>query len=443
MNNDAFRNLVNDRSKSKTTKEIAREAVELEFEEKKRKRGRGGGENRGYSSNDDDSKHGSAASKRRGVASTHQDADGQNSGDGGDDEGTYWKQGRRVKKKAKGAKGAKGAEDSAGDKYRDRAKERREGKNLDYDSITTGIAVQDRDEGQTNSSTSKYNTEMTKFLGGDEAHTHLVKGLDKTLAEKVRREEMGGIATAPTKEAPDSTIRQNIESIDLDALIEENVETLKTSTDLMSSQMPIELLLLQIPRKVHSSLGRGLHKYVEQIYRKKIGHLDGIEKDSPPVVTARGSGMGNDISTAAQTILRSTLSFSAKADPRDRSNAWEMPRETIMSSAQHDGLHSRRNSASKANEIFPYSPIERGLRCKIKDVFEAAMKVQGDKEAQRHIKRRKSKKIKNSSNKANSSIGIEDNEETTVLPDPLSEDSDDDIFGGIGEYVPPKATVIR
>jgi len=69
--------------------------------------------------------------------------------------------------------------------------------------------------------------------------------------------------------------------------------------------------------------------------------------------------MDNDISTAAQTILRSTLSFSVKADPRDRSNAWEMPRETIMSSAQHEGLHSRRNSASKANEIFPYSPIER------------------------------------------------------------------------------------
>ena len=54
-------------------------------------------------------------------------------------------------------------------------------------------------------------------------------------------------------------------------LIEENAETLKTSTDLLSSQMSVELLLLQIPRKVHSSLGRGLHKYVEQIYRKKSG----------------------------------------------------------------------------------------------------------------------------------------------------------------------------
>ena len=54
-------------------------------------------------------------------------------------------------------------------------------------------------------------------------------------------------------------------------LIEENAETLKTSTDLLSSQMSVELLLLQIPRKVHSLLGRGLHKYVEQIYRKKSG----------------------------------------------------------------------------------------------------------------------------------------------------------------------------
>ena len=70
------------------------------------------------------------------------------------------------------------------------------------------------------------------------------------------------------------------------------------------------------------------------------------------------------------------------------------------------------------------------------------MKMQRDKEAQRHIKRRKSKKPKNSSKKAKSSIETEDNEETAALPESLSKDSDDDIFGGIGEYVPPKAIVI-
>ena len=86
-----------------------------------------------------------------------------------------------------------------------------------------------------------------------------------------RREEMGGITTAPTNEGSDNNVRQNSESLDLDELIEENAETLKTSTDLLSSQMSVELLLLQIPRKVHSLLGRGLHKYVEQIYRKTSG----------------------------------------------------------------------------------------------------------------------------------------------------------------------------
>jgi len=45
---------------------------------------------------------------------------------------------------------------------------------------------EDSDEGQTTNSISKskYNAEITKFLGGDDAHTHLVKGLDKTLAEE-------------------------------------------------------------------------------------------------------------------------------------------------------------------------------------------------------------------------------------------------------------------
>jgi len=33
------------------------------------------------------------------------------------------------------------------------------------------------------------NTIYPQFLGGDEKHTHLVRGLDKSLADKVRRDE--------------------------------------------------------------------------------------------------------------------------------------------------------------------------------------------------------------------------------------------------------------
>lgn len=57
-------------------------------------------------------------------------------------------------------------------KYRDRALQRRKGLNPDYDKtaqIMGNISI-----------------EHSKLLGGDEAHTHLVKGLDKQLLERSR-----------------------------------------------------------------------------------------------------------------------------------------------------------------------------------------------------------------------------------------------------------------
>jgi len=61
-------------------------------------------------------------------------------------------------------------------KYRDRAMELREGKNLDYADV--GIDFESMD----------YNT--SKYLGGDVKHTHMVKGLDFILLNRVR-ESMG------------------------------------------------------------------------------------------------------------------------------------------------------------------------------------------------------------------------------------------------------------
>eukprot|EP00501_MAST-03F_sp_TOSAG23-6_P000363 GSMAST32.ASY1.ANO1.370.1 assembled CDS len=58
-------------------------------------------------------------------------------------------------------------------RFRDRASERRKGLNIDYkdSEISQSISV-----------------ENSKFLGGDEEHTHLVKGLDYALLKKVRQD---------------------------------------------------------------------------------------------------------------------------------------------------------------------------------------------------------------------------------------------------------------
>ncbi|KAK4478992.1 hypothetical protein RD792_014500, partial [Penstemon davidsonii] len=76
-------------------------------------------------------------------------------------------------------------------KYRDRAKERREDQNPDYEinEITAFHAVAPPGTADILSAEAhKLSIEKSKYLGGDVEHTHLVKGLDYALLNKVRSE---------------------------------------------------------------------------------------------------------------------------------------------------------------------------------------------------------------------------------------------------------------
>mmetsp|Transcript_30056 Transcript_30056/g.77139 ORF Transcript_30056/g.77139 Transcript_30056/m.77139 type:complete len:584 (-) Transcript_30056:385-2136(-) len=70
--------------------------------------------------------------------------------------------------------------------YRDRAKERREGRLVDYELANADLAamVQGQDV-----DVSSISVEDSKFLGGDVEHTHLVKGLDYALLNKMRGDQ--------------------------------------------------------------------------------------------------------------------------------------------------------------------------------------------------------------------------------------------------------------
>ncbi|CAE7799826.1 SMU2, partial [Symbiodinium microadriaticum] len=114
-------------------------------------------------------------------------------GSGGDRDGNgkfdlnqirQWDQQNRAKEQRKSAKKAAGqktdkdeeedATSKKADNYRDRAQERRNDANPDYDAQLEAVANLD--------------VEQTKYLGGDEEHTHLVKGLDYALLRKVRNQ---------------------------------------------------------------------------------------------------------------------------------------------------------------------------------------------------------------------------------------------------------------
>jgi IK cytokine len=80
-------------------------------------------------------------------------------------------------------------------RYRDRAKERRDGANPDYVinedvPVASGGAnvAPDHKSGTDFAERRKQMIEQSKFLGGDMAHTHLVRGLDYALLHKVKAE---------------------------------------------------------------------------------------------------------------------------------------------------------------------------------------------------------------------------------------------------------------
>src|SRR6266480_7423317 len=77
---------------------------------------------------------------------------------------------------------------SADSKYRDRAAERRIGANPDYQETEQILKALNNSE----ILEAKLVYEQSKYLGGDTEHTHLVKGLDFALLNKVRNEIQKG-----------------------------------------------------------------------------------------------------------------------------------------------------------------------------------------------------------------------------------------------------------
>eukprot|EP00794_Sanderia_malayensis_P007376 gene7376-8196_t len=119
---------------------------------------------------------------------------------------------RRRKKKnyyAKLRKQEEEREKELAEKYRDRARERRDGLNPDYqhlDAASTSKTAEYRAVAPTADATHnaaeqrRLAIQESKFLGGDMEHTHLVKGLDFALLQKVRSEQTDSTTDEVEKE---------------------------------------------------------------------------------------------------------------------------------------------------------------------------------------------------------------------------------------------------
>lgn len=374
MNNDAFRALINQQRKSsgaeKSTKEIAREAVENEFENKRRRGGGGGGGRRGRGDYDDSDGSSDDETGGRNLRS-EKDASAQEERDVPE-----WKRRRREKRLKEGG-------DADAPEYRDRAKERREGNNVDYADLQ-GLT-------QSGAGDRKKQVELSKYLGGDEEHTHLVKGLDKMLAEKVRREDMAGGAT---------------EAGDLDQLLEEAYASKQ------GRRRPQQAQDWQTTEPT-TQLGKSVR---ECLLRKK--HHDGTLVKSNP--------------TIQKAIQRSVLTFSLEADVRHRQLAWEVPRISVRASGHRStakvtplSQHMIQTIAKKLD-----AKIDAGA---IKDKEGSKYHVRANGEGQCGTKSDKVAPLGEDSNRqANTNEGAKRT--------PNSDDSEDatwseDIFENAGVYV--------
>ncbi|KAL3817835.1 hypothetical protein ACHAXA_004009 [Cyclostephanos tholiformis] len=292
MNNDAFRALINKQRAStageKSTKEIAREVVENEFQ-KKRRRGGGSRRGRGFNAGQDDSDSGYSCDENRGVEGD-KDATQQNETN---DDDRDWKRRRREKRLQDGS-GRSGAGVTL--EYRDRAKERREGNNIDY-ALMEGLAAQSEKDDR------RRQAELSKYLGGDEEHTHLVKGLDKALAEKVRREEV--LANGKNKAKAETDY--------LDQLLEDAHTQRKQQ---QSSQAGEGNWRTAKPR---TELGKSVLSYLLQ-----------KEQISAPSTVATVCN-----SSVRRSIQQSVFAFSLDSDVRKRKSAWEAPRISLKALATH------------------------------------------------------------------------------------------------------------
>ncbi|KAF9174285.1 hypothetical protein BGX21_000404 [Mortierella sp. AD011] len=134
---------------------------------------------------------------------------------------------------------------AAGSKYRDRATERRQGVNPDY--IETEQILHTLEEAAADVAPEVL-YEQSKFLGGDREHTHLVKGLDYALLNKVRQEDA----------------EHGNESADLDEVFESVEMTTKSETE---SKVKSEQV--QEAPEATSAMARNVFKYAIEEPAKK------------------------------------------------------------------------------------------------------------------------------------------------------------------------------
>ena len=317
MDNNAFKELVQKQAGGPSSKEIARKAVETEFQKKKRKRGGG------YASSSDEEE--------------------------GDDE-----IGRKRKQRGKGEENEeedeedteKAIQEDLASRYRDRAKERRE-----------GVGGGDESDGEENDQ--PVSLAVSDFL----IVPHNKKGLDLSL---VRKERQGLKKSGNEKDiVAEMEMRKEMPSL------EEAHEILSKHAK-ESSSAP--------------TLSRGLNGYIQEFVNRNNEKIEG----KYDTVTCGTNG---------KTLQKTKLAFAIDGHPSDAARAWQRPRPYTLSEDNRPGNTTAMMTSQQLGQIDRIFAARQKVLSQMK---EAALKTVA----------------------------------TKVESKSMVDDEDDDIFGGLDDYVP-------
>lgn len=176
------------------------------------------------------------------------------------------------------------------EKYRDRARERRDGVSREYQPTDVDgnsnnayrAVAPDLKSGMDAAERRRQLIQESKFLGGDMEHTHLVKGLDYALLQKVRSEIIN---------------KEQEDELEMEKIVEESEEKEKEAPEEESHRAKVE------EPEYRTAMGRNIFSTI-QFYRSR--HIERNELFAPGrmayIIELEDENMETDIPT---TLIRS------------------------------------------------------------------------------------------------------------------------------------------
>lgn len=219
------------------------------------------------------------------------------------------------------------------EKYRDRAKERREGINteesFDPRTSTSGYRAVAPDMGLNAAERRRKMIQESKYLGGDLRHTHLVKGLDYALLQKVRSE---------------ITNQEKIQEVEMEKLADSNEQQEEPEKEEIDDMEPKTVMGMNINRWIQIQKSKTIEKN-EFFAPGRMAYLVELEEENVEC----------DIPT---TVVRSKAEINASTELNTLTSTHDIVVNKLAQIFSYLRQGGKKKNKKKDKEIFKIPEVE-------------------------------------------------------------------------------------